>query len=357
MQTDDFRVVASEAASGDEQKLESSLRPQAWDDYVGQAGVKANLDVLIRAAQSRNEPIEHVLLYGPPGLGKTTLAHLIAKQMGTNVRLTSGAAIERAGDLAAILTSLTPGEVLFVDEIHRLGRLVEEVLYPAMEDFALDLVVGKGPGARTLRLDLPKFTLVGATTRYHELSAPLRDRFGATFRLEFYAPEEIEQIVSRNASLMGVGIDPEAQAAIARRSRYTPRVANRLLKRGRDYAQVHPSAPSGRSGQAPASGQTVITAEIAKAALAMLDIDELGLDAVDRRLLQTLATTFSGGPAGLQALAAATSEELGTLEEVYEPYLLRQGLVARTSRGRVLTEAGWKHLGLAAPVGWQAKLV
>ncbi len=343
MQTDDFRVVASEAASGDEQKLESSLRPQAWDDYVGQAGVKANLDVLIRAAQSRNEPIEHVLLYGPPGLGKTTLAHLIAKQMGTNVRLTSGAAIERAGDLAAILTSLTPGEVLFVDEIHRLGRLVEEVLYPAMEDFALDLVVGKGPGARTLRLDLPKFTLVGATTRYHELTAPLRDRFGATFRLEFYAPEEIEQIVSRNASLMGVGIDQEAQAAIARRSRYTPRVANRLLKRGRDYAQVH------------GSGQ--LTKQMADAALAMLDIDELGLDAVDRRLLSTLATTFSGGPAGLQALAAATSEELGTLEEVYEPYLLRQGLVARTSRGRVLTEAGWKHLGQQAPAGWQSKLV
>jgi Holliday junction DNA helicase RuvB len=310
---------------------------------VGQAGIKANLDVLIRAAQSRNEPIEHLLLYGPPGLGKTTLAHLIAKQMGTSVRLTSGAAIERAGDLAAILTSLAPGEILFVDEIHRLGRLVEEVLYPAMEDFALDLVVGKGPGARILRLDLPKFTLVGATTRYHELSAPLRDRFGATFRLEFYTPEEIEQIVARNAGVLGVTIDDEAKQAIARRSRFTPRVANRLLKRSRDYAQVN--------------GSGHLTQEMADAALAMLDIDHLGLDAVDRRFMNALATTFSGGPAGLQALAAATSEELGTLEEVVEPYLLRQGLVARTSRGRVLTESGWRHLGLAAPVGWQSKLI
>ena len=343
MPNDDFRVIAADAGSADEQKLESSLRPQAWDDYVGQAGIKANLDVLIRAAQSRNEPIEHLLLYGPPGLGKTTLAHLIAKQMNTNVRLTSGAAIERAGDLAAILTSLAPGEILFVDEIHRLGRLVEEVLYPAMEDFALDLVVGKGPGARTLRLDLPRFTLVGATTRYHELSAPLRDRFGATFRLEFYTPKEIEQIVARNAGLLGVAIDNEAKQAIARRSRFTPRVANRLLKRGRDYAQV--------------KGSGKLTKEMADAALAMLDIDHLGLDAVDRRFMNALATTFGGGPAGLQALAAATSEELGTLEEVVEPYLLRQGLVARTSRGRVLTESGWQHLGLTAPVGWQSKLI
>lgn len=343
MQADDIRVIASEITGLDEQKLDLSLRPQVWDEYVGQNQVKANLDVLLKAAQGRKEPIEHILLYGPPGLGKTTLAYLIAKQMGTNIRLTSGAAIERAGDLAAVLTSLTPGEVLFVDEIHRLGRTVEEVLYPAMEDYALDLVVGKGPGARTLRLDLPHFTLIGATTRYHELSAPLRDRFGATFRLEFYKPEEIENIVRRNAKLLGVAIDDEAITAIAHRSRFTPRIANRLLKRSRDYAQVH--------------GTGQLTKDMADAALAMLDIDHIGLDAVDRRLLKVLAETFSGGPAGLQALAAATSEELGTLEEVYEPYLLQQGLLARTSRGRVLTDLGWQHLGQTPPLGWQNKML
>jgi Holliday junction DNA helicase RuvB len=284
------------------------------------------------AAKKRGEPIEHVLLHGCPGLGKTTLAHIIANEMGANIKVTSGPAIEKAGDLAAILTNLANGDILFIDEIHRLNKIIEEVLYPAMEDYALDIVIGKGPSARTLRLDLPKFTLIGATTRVSLISSPLRDRFGATFRLDFYQDDDIKKIIERNAKILGTEIEPQASELIAKRARKTPRVANRLLKRVRDYAQVK------------ANG--IITKDLASEALALLDIDQLGLDDIDRKILQIIIEKFSGGPVGLNTLAAATSEEMETIEDIYEPFLLQLGFLNRTPRGRTATSSAYEHLGL-----------
>lgn len=331
---DEGREVAPQAKP-EEQAFDARLRPRRLAEFVGQQKLKDHLAVFLGAAQKRGEPIEHTLLYGNPGLGKTTLAHIISREMGANIRTTSGPALERVGDLAAILTNLEEGDILFVDEIHRLNKLIEEVLYPAMEDFALDLVVGKGPSARTLRLDLPRFTLVGATTRLSLLSAPLRDRFGVTYHLDFYGPDELRLIVERNAAVLGCVIRPDAAARIAERSRRTPRVANRLLKRVRDYADVH--------------GDGTITCEIVDKALEMLEIDAVGLDSVDRRILEAVVSTFKGGPVGLNALAAATSEEMETIETVYEPYLIQLGLLHRTPRGRVATAAAYAHLGLPAP--------
>lgn len=328
-----------------EQKLETTLRPGSLQDYVGQEQVKQTLHVFLAAAKQRKETIEHVLLHGGPGLGKTTLAHIIAKEMGVNIRVTSGPAIERVGDLAAILTNLAEGDILFIDEIHRLHKTVEEVLYPAMEDYALDVIIGKGPSARTLRLDLPHFTILGATTRLSLLSSPLRDRFGAQFKLNFYTPNEMEQIVARSAGILAIPLQTEAVNTIASRSRHTPRIANRLLKRVRDYAQVH------------AADTKQITAEIADAALRMLEVDELGLDAIDRKLLQSVMTHFKGGPVGIQTLAATLGEDIDTLETVYEPFLLQMGFLARTPRGRIATDAAYNHLGLAIPVDLQARLL
>ncbi len=317
--------------------LDSTLRPRSLAEYIGQETVKKNLEIFMTAARQRGEPLEHVLLYGPPGLGKTSLAHIIAEEMGVQIRVTSGPAIERAGDLAAILTNLEDGDVLFIDEIHRMNKTVEEVLYPAMEDYALDLVVGKGPGARTLRLDLPKFTLVGATTRLSLLSSPLRDRFGNVFRLNFYAPDEIQKIILRSARLLGVSIHDEASALLAGRSRATPRIANRLLKRVRDFAQV--------------KGDGSIRREICNEALESLLIDEHGLDEIDRRLLEIIIDKFNGGPVGLNTLAAAISEEMATIEEVYEPFLMQSGFLARTPRGRIATERAYRHLERERPEG------
>jgi holliday junction DNA helicase RuvB len=327
----------------EDKALDVQLRPKKLSEYVGQRQVKETLNIFLAAAKKRSEPIEHVLLYGPPGLGKTTLAHIIAHEVGANIRVTSGPAIERAGDLAAILTNLEPGDILFIDEVHRLNKLVEEVLYPAMEDFALDLVIGKGPSARTLRLDLPRFTLIGATTRYHLLSGPLRNRFGATFRLNFYEPKEIEQIIERSAKLLDFPVEPEACAAIATRARATPRVANRLLKRVRDYAQV--------------KGTGTATGPLTQAALDQLMVDPLGLDELDRLILRTIIEKFKGGPVGVTSVAAALQEEPATIEEIYEPFLMQQGLLARTPRGRVVTEAAYTHLGMQAPTSSQHKLV
>lgn len=328
------REVAPQAKP-EEQAFDARLRPRRLAEFVGQQKLKDHLAVFLGAAKKRGEPIEHTLLYGNPGLGKTTLAHIISREMGANIRTTSGPALERVGDLAAILTNLEEGDILFVDEIHRLNKLIEEVLYPAMEDFALDLVVGKGPSARTLRLDLPRFTLVGATTRLSLLSAPLRDRFGVTYHLDFYGPDELRLIIERNAVVLGCVVRPDAAARIAESSRRTPRVANRLLKRVRDYAEVH--------------GDGTITCGIVDKALEMLEIDAVGLDSVDRRILETVVSTFKGGPVGLNALAAATSEEMETIETVYEPYLIQLGLLHRTPRGRVATAAAYAHLGLPVP--------
>lgn len=337
--TDDSNSIDSRLVSPDEQDEEQvfdvGLRPQNLTDYIGQNQVKDNLGIFMAAAKQRSEPIEHVLLYGPPGLGKTTLAHIIAKEMGANIRVTSGPAIERSGDLAAILTNLSEGDVLFIDEIHRLNRTVEEILYPAMEDYALDLVVGKGPAARTLRLQLPKFTIVGATTKIGTLSAPLRDRFGSTYHLDFYQPEDIVTILGRSARLLDIAIDPEATALLANRARRTPRIANRLLKRVRDYAQV--------------KGNGTITPDIATVALDMLAVDPVGLDATDRRLLTAIIDSFGGGPVGLGTLAAAIAEEVETIEDVYEPYLIQLGFLARTSRGRIATDNAYRHLGKQPP--------
>lgn len=313
-------------------RYQSSLRPQTLLDYVGQETVKTNLRIAIEAASQRKEALDHVLLYGSPGLGKTTLAHIIAKEMGKNIVITSGPALERSGDLAAILTNLQPGDILFIDEIHRLQRTIEEILYPAMEDFALDLVVGKGPAARTLRLDLPRFTIIGATTRLSLLSSPLRDRFGNVFHLNFYEDQEIAKIIERSAALLGMTIDAHSAQTIAGRSRKTPRIANRLLKRVRDYAQVK------HAGN--------ITPQSALEALDLLQVDQLGLDQVDRQILQTIISKFSGGPVGLTTIAAATDQEADTIEDVCEPFLIQAGLLQRTPRGRQATRLAYQHLGL-----------
>lgn len=328
------RIVSPEV-SEDEAALDSSLRPRRLEEYIGQEKVKSNLRILIDAAKGRSESIDHVLLYGPPGLGKTTLSMIIASEMGVSLRTTSGPAIEHAGDLASILTALQPGDVLFIDEIHRLSRVVEERLYSAMEDFALDLIIGKGPSARSLRLSLPRFTVVGATTRVGALTAPLRDRFGAIYRLEFYESAALQQILRRSAGILRVPMDEEGVKEIASRSRGTPRIANRLLKRVRDFAQVK------------ADGK--ITGPVAQAALEALEVDAKGLDQSDRNLLLTIIQKFDGGPVGLDTLAASTSEESETIEDVYEPYLLQLGFLARTPRGRIATRLAYEHLGLPVP--------
>ncbi len=315
--------------------MEGSLRPHTLKEYIGQEKLKGMLDIYIRAAKDRKEPLDHVLLYGPPGLGKTTLAGIIAAEMGVHMKITSGPAIEKPGEMAAILNNLKEGDVLFVDEIHRLNRQVEEVLYPAMEDFAIDILIGKGPTARSIRLDLPGFTLVGATTRAGLLTAPLRDRFGVVHRLEFYTQSELETIVQRSAGVLHVQLEAAGAAEIASRSRGTPRLANRFLKRVRDYAQVRHNG--------------VITARVAQRALDLLDVDRLGLDQADRNILYTMIEKFGGGPVGLETLAAALGEDVGTLEDVYEPYLIQSGFINRTPRGRTVTETAYRHLGLAVP--------
>lgn len=325
------RIISTEVTEEDI-RIESHLRPQMLADYIGQAKAKENLKVYIEAAKARKEPLDHVLLYGPPGLGKTTLAGIIANEMGVNMKITSGPAIEKPGEIAAVLNNLQEGDVLFVDEIHRLNRQVEEVLYPAMEDFAIDVMIGKGASARSIRLDLPKFTLVGATTRAGLLTAPLRDRFGVVHRLEFYTPEELKTILMRSASVLGVSIEEAGAVELARRSRGTPRLANRLLKRVRDFAQVKYDG--------------VISKEVAVFALDLLEVDRLGLDNSDRLILNTMIEKFQGGPVGLDTLAAAIGEDSGTLEDVYEPYLIMNGFLKRTPRGRQVTELAYRHLGI-----------
>ena len=326
------RIVSPEYNYHDEDN-EITLRPKTLDEYIGQDKVKENLKIYIQAAKQRKESLDHVLLYGPPGLGKTTLSGIIAHEMGVNLRVTSGPAIEKQGDLVAILTSLNEGDVLFIDEIHRLSRNVEEILYPAMEDFSLDIILGKGPSARSIRLDVPHFTLVGATTRSGQLTAPLRDRFGVLFRLELYTPEQLGEIVRRSAGILGIEIDRDGSLEIASRSRGTPRIANRLLKRVRDIAQVEYNG--------------VITEQVAQAALSRFEIDELGLDDFDRKMLQVIIRNYGGGPVGLETLAAAVGEEAVTIEDVYEPYLMQIGFLTRTPRGRCVTPLGYEHLGIS----------
>ncbi len=331
----DFQEPQSRIVTGGQQEGDSwqySLRPRLLSEYIGQQQVKDNLSVFIKAAAARGEALDHVLLFGPPGLGKTTLANIIANELNVNIRVTSGPAIERQGDLAAILTNLGDNDVLFIDEVHRLSKAVEEILYSAMEDFALDIIIGKGPSARSVRLELPRFTLVGATTRLGAISAPLRDRFGVQCRLEFYQPKELQYIISRSAELLAVAIEPEGAAEIARRSRGTPRIANRLLKRVRDFAQV--------------LGLDSITERLAKEALGKLEVDSLGLDRNDRRVLLAIVKTFGGGPVGIETIAAAVSEEAGTIEDVIEPYLMQQGMIQRTPRGRIATREAYRYLGL-----------
>jgi len=319
----------------EDRTLDQVLRPHSWDEYIGQEKIKTSLKILLEAAKKRSEPIDHLLLYGPAGLGKTTLAYIMAKEMNANIRITSGPAIEKVGDLASILTNLNNGDVLFIDEAHRLNKTVEEILYPAMESRMLHIIIGKGPSARTLQLDLPPFSLIAATTRVGLLSNPFRSRFGVTFRLDFYNIEDIENILKRSAKLMNLSAEPEALKQIAVSSRYTPRVANRLLKRVRDYAEVE--------------GEGIVNQDITKKALALLEIDHLGLELTDRRLIEAIIKKFNGGPVGLQALAAATSEELDTIEDIYEPYLLQIGFLQRTARGRIATKLAYEHLGLKPP--------
>ena len=335
------RIVSSEM-SGEDTEVEVSLRPKTFDDYIGQEKVKEMLKVYIDAAKGRGDALDHVLLYGPPGLGKTTLSGIIANEMGVNFRVTSGPAIEKPGDLAALLTNLGPGDVLFIDEIHRLSRSIEEVLYPAMEDYVLDIIIGKGPAARSVRIPLSRFTLVGATTRAGQLTTPLRDRFGVLLRLELYSAEELATIVTRSASLLEVEIDKEGALEIASRSRGTPRIANRLLKRVRDYAQV--------------KGDGRITLEIAKTALKALEIDELGLDNIDRKLLETIIKFYGGGPVGLETLAATIGEEAITIEDVYEPYLMQIGFLSRTPKGRCVTRLAYDHLNIPFSGGGATQL-
>jgi Holliday junction DNA helicase RuvB len=339
---DEMEGIVEAAKTSDEDRIENSLRPQSLDDFIGQDKLKKNLKIFIEAAKNRKEALDHCLFYAPPGIGKTTLSHIIAKEMGSNLRMTSGPVLERVGDLAAILTNLSEGDIFFIDEIHRMNHLVEESLYPVMEDFELDIIIGQGPSAKTIKLPVPRFTLVGATTRAGLLSSPLRDRFGIIEHLDFYDIKDLMHIVKRSASIMNIAIDDNASEEIARRSRGTPRIVNRLLKRIRDFAEV-------KGGK--------ITLDIAEEALNALGVDNSGLDKMDRLMLTVLVEKFGGGPVGVDTIAVAISEESDTITDVYEPYLIQSGFIARTSRGRIVTEAGYKHLGIETPKNFQKELI